>query len=132
MNVSDTANARIQRLADAYASMKREAEAAEERAKSLKAEAAAIEAQLFDALEDANLRSVKIDGLGSFRLNDLAWAKIEDRAAALEWADQNRPELLTLNHMQLSMVVREAIKEDGEIPPGVTFTTSRKIGWRKA
>jgi len=123
---------KIEALATQYAAAKRLLEGIKEDEKEQSKATASIEAALFDALEDAGLTSVKIDGLGSFRLNDLAWAKIEDRQLALAWADNNKPEMLTLNHQQLSMVVREAIKEDGEIPPGVTFTTSRKIGWRKA
>ena len=72
--------------------------------------------------------------LGTFSLNDLAWARVEDPAAAKEWADQYHPELLTLNHTRLSTIVREALKgESGAvIPPGVTYTVSRKINWRKS
>ena len=118
--ISDFANAK-QRLAGIQADEKEQQEVVKK-----------TEAQLFDALEDEGLRSVKADDLGTFGMNDLAWAKIEDRALALAWADENKPEMLTLNHMQLSMVVREALKGEGEIPPGVDFTTSRKISWRKA
>ena len=123
---------RIEGLADAYAAAKRSLEAIKEQEKIQSTETARIEAELFTALEDEGLTSVGIAGLGKFRMNDLAWAKIEDREQALAWADQTRPEMLTLNHMQLSMVVRQALKGEGEMPPGVTFTTSRKIGWTKA
>ena len=125
-------NNKIEILAEAFAREKRALEAIKESEKEQSSITSKAEAALFDALEDAGLTSVKIAGLGSFRLNDLAWAKIEDRQAALEWAEQQRPEMLTLNHQQLSVVVRQAIKGEGEIPPGVTFTASRKIGWKKA
>lgn len=96
------------------------------------------EAKLFDALEDAGLSSIRTDR-GLFRLNDLAWASVDDEDAARAWAEANMPELLTLNRQRLSVVVRKVIKgeEDapgvpaGQNPPGVTFRTSRKITWRR-
>jgi hypothetical protein len=123
---------KIETLAVAYAAAKRGLEKIKEQEKTQSKATQEIEAALFDALEDEGLTSVGIEDVGKFRLNDLAWAKIEDRALALAWADENRPEMLTLNHQQLSVVVRNALKGDGEIPPGVTFTASRKIGWTKA
>jgi len=90
-----------------------------------------LEAELFDAIENAGLRAIKVDNIGTFSLNDLAWARIADRQAALEWAEANMPEILTLNHTSLSMLVRAAIKGEGDMPAGVEFTTSRKISWRK-
>jgi hypothetical protein len=91
-----------------------------------------LEQDLFDAIENAGLRSVKVAALGTFSLYDLAWAKIEDRDKALKWAEDNCPEVITLNHQQLSVMVRAALKEEGPMPEGVEFTTSRKISWRKA
>jgi len=123
---------KLDALISDFANAKARLQNLEAEKKELEAEVRVAEALLFDALEDDGLRSVKTDDLGTFSMNDLAWAKIEDREKALAWADQNRPEMLTLNHMQLSMVVREALKGEGEIPPGVDFTTSRKINWRKA
>lgn len=87
------------------------------------------ERDLFDLLEDQGLRQVKVAGLGTFGLNDLAWARIEDAGAARSWALVFQPDLISLNTQRLSVLVREALRgEEGkEIPPGVGFTTSRKI-----
>jgi hypothetical protein len=103
---------------------------AEERAQA--SVVAELEQALFDAIENAGLRSVKVAGLGTFSLYDLAWAKIADRNVAMKWAEDNCPEVITLNHQQLSVMVRAALKEEGPMPEGVEFTTSRKISWRKA
>lgn len=92
-----------------------------------------VEAELFDAMENAGLRQIRT-GEGLFSLNDLAWAKIEDPEKAKAWADQNMPELLTLNNQRLSKIVRDILKgeaETQELPDGVGFTTSRKITWRR-
>ena len=126
------ASKKIENLAVAYAAAKRSLEKIKEQEKIQSKETGRLEADLFDALEDEGLTSVGIAELGKFRLNDLAWAKIEDREKAMAWAEEQKPELLTLNHQQLSVIVRRAIEGEGEIPPGVTFTASRKIGWTKA
>jgi hypothetical protein len=98
-----------------------------------------IEATLFDALEAAGMSAFRTDR-GLFRLNDLAWARIEDAEAAKAWADAHMPELLTLNSQRLSKVVRDALKGDVEIEgavpgtglmPGIGYVTSRKITWRR-
>lgn len=93
-----------------------------------------LERQLFEGLENAGVRSI-VTELGRFTLNDLAWATVEDAAAARDWAAHVAPELLVLNHQSLSKIVRDTLKGEGEfteLPPGVTFKTSRKITWRRS
>lgn len=90
----------------------------------------AYEAELFDALENMGVRQFRTER-GLFTQNDLAWAQVEDEAAARAWAEENRPELLLLNRQRLSVLVREALKGGATLPPGVNFTTSRKITWRR-
>lgn len=104
----------------------------QEQEKAQAAIVAELEGDLFDAIENAGLRSVKVANLGTFSLYDLAWAKIEDKDKALQWAEDNCPEVITLNHQQLAVMVRAALKEEGPMPDGVGFTTSRKISWKKA
>lgn len=108
-----------------------EAERREAELKELHKQEAAIEGDLFDALEKQGIRSVRTER-GLFLLNDIAWASVEDRAKAIEWADHHRPELLTLNNSALSAHVRKAIagEEGYELPEGVGFKTSRKVTWR--
>jgi hypothetical protein len=89
-----------------------------------------VEAQLFDAMEAQNLTAIRTPR-GLFRLNDLAWAKIIDGEAARAWAEANLPEVITLNLQRMAVVVRTALKAGQELPPGVDFTTSRKITWRR-
>lgn len=129
----------LRRLADILADARVEYEQAQEIADDRKKAYDAIEAAMFDALEAAGIDSIRT-ARGLFRLNDLAWARIEDPEAAKAWADEAMPELLTLNNQRLSKIVRDALK--GEItiegavpgtglPPGVGYTTSRKITWRR-
>jgi hypothetical protein len=89
------------------------------------------EAALFDALEAAGIRQFRTER-GLFSQNDLAWAQVEDESAARAWAEASMPELLLLNRQRLSSLVREGIREGHPLPPGVTFTTSRKITWRRS
>lgn len=88
------------------------------------------ESRLFDLLENAGLRQVRSER-GLFSMNDLAWAQVTDGEAARAWAEANMPEIITLNRSRLSVVVRTALKEGEALPPGVDFTTSRKVSWRR-
>jgi len=93
----------------------------------------AVEAKMFDALENAGLQQIRTER-GLFRLNDLAWASVTDETVAREWAEHNEPALLLLNRQRLSVIVRQVLKGEGdytEMPPGVDFRTSRKITWRR-
>lgn len=100
----------------------------------------AAESALFDALENASMRSVRHKDLGLFTLSDLAEPRIEDPIAFVAWADKAAPELLTANRQRLAVVVREvlrgerpAITDTAEgLPPGVAYSTRRTIGWRQS
>jgi hypothetical protein len=126
------------RLADARIAVER----LEDARKVAQDEYDKVEAQLFDALEAAGIESIRTER-GLFRINDLAWPKVVDADVARAWAEANVPELLTLNHQRLGKLIRDSLKgesafeggrtdEYGNIlPPGVDFTTSRKITWRR-
>lgn len=105
-------------------------ETAEDEAKRIRGDYEAVEHDLFDALENAGMRQMRTEW-GLFTLNDLAWAHVTDPEAARAWADQQLPDLLSLNQARLSKIVRDRLKEGGELPPGVDFRTSRKITWRR-
>jgi len=117
-------------LADRLADARNAMEEALDAAKTFGEAYAKVEAELFDALEQQGLTSIRTPR-GLFRLNDMAWARIADAALAREWAEANMPEVITLNHTRLSVVVREALKGGRPIPPGIDFTMSRKITWRR-
>lgn len=133
-----TTPARHKELADKVADSRITLDRASDIQKQAQAEYDAAEAELFDAMENADLRSIRTER-GLFSLNDLAWASVEDEDQARTWAEHHLPELLTLNRQRLSVIVRKIIKgeEDapgvpaGQTPPGVTFRTSRKITWRR-
>lgn len=133
------ASGKIRELADTLADRKIELEEANDVAKRAQEAYDTVEAELFTILEDAGITSIRTER-GLFRLNDLAWAKVEDEEQARAWADKFMPELLTLNRQRLSVVVRKIVRgeEDapgvtpGQTPPGVAFTTSRKITWRRS
>lgn len=124
-------NPQIDALVERYVRARVERERAEEELKRLRSIETEAELALFDALERYGLRAVVHEAYGHFRLNDQAWARITDLAAAREWAESQAPELITLNHQRLSVLVREFLRgERDELPPGVGYTTSRKIAWR--
>jgi hypothetical protein len=123
-------NTDLKYLADKLADARVALDAAMDAEKVARASYESYEAELFDSLENAGIRQIRTDR-GLFSMNDLAWAQVADEAAARSWAEESMPELLLLNRQRLSVVVREALKEGGELPPGVEFTTSRKVTWRR-
>lgn len=129
--VAAEARAGLDALIRAYVDARIVREAASAREKELRAIEDRAEADLFDAMERVNLRSATHDELGMFILSDLAWAKVTDEAKAREWAEHEAPELLLLNRQRLAVVVREALKGERDMPPGVDWTTSRGVNWRR-
>lgn len=117
-------------LIAAYADARNVREEADERAKRLREIEDRAEAELFDALERLSIRSVR-HARGLFSLSDLAWASVLDEDSARQWAEAERPELLTLNRQRLSVIVREALKEAQPLPPGIDYKVTRKITWRR-
>jgi len=118
-------------LADDLADKRNLLDLASDAEKAARRDVERAEAALFDAMEAQNLRAIRTPR-GLFSLNDQAWASVVDEAAAREWAEANLPEIISLNRSRLSVVVRTAIKEGMALPPGVDFTTSRKITWRRS
>lgn len=121
----------IDALVNAYADARAVREEASDTEKRLREIEQKLEVALFDELEKLNLRSVRHER-GLFSLNDLAWPKIEDPEKARMWAEENHPELITLNSTRLGPYLREMVKEGADLPPGVDVTFSRKINWRKS
>lgn len=121
----------LQQLIVEYALARTRREQHEDEGKAIRAREAELEALLFDAMENQGLRSVRHAQYGQFILNDLAWADVIDEAKVRAWADAEMPEILLANRSRLATVVREALKGDRDMPPGVEAKFSRKINWRR-
>jgi hypothetical protein len=135
---ANTTTPEVRALADKLADARVELEAADDITKRIRSKYEQLEGELFDALENAGITQIRT-ARGLFSLNDLAWASVTDEEQARQWAEHSYPELLTLNRQRLSKIVRDTLKgeppegmEAGELPPGVTYTTSRKINWRRS
>lgn len=129
---SPDATGDLSALISAYADLRVRREASADHTKELKAAEDAAAVALFDAMERLSLRSVR-HARGLFSLNDLAWPKLEDSEAAREWAKVAAPELLTLNLQRMQTRVREYVRgEADELPPGVGYSISRGINWRRS
>lgn len=120
----------INALIEAYAAARSAKTEAAERQKKLQQVEDHATRDLFDALERVNLRSVKHDTLGTFSLNDLAWPKVVDEELVRAWAQMEMPDVITVNKQRLAVIVREALKGERDMPPGLEYSTSRKINWR--
>jgi hypothetical protein len=116
---------------EAYAVARSQREMVSDQEKRLREIEGRAEAALFEALERLGLRSVRHRTLGLFTLNDMANAVVIDEAALREWAQEEMPELLLPNRARLGKVVRDTMKEGGELPPGTDVSFYRKINWRR-
>lgn len=117
-------------LIDAYVAARQRREQSDTQTKRLRTIEAQAEAALFAEIERQNLRSTRHKTWGLFYLNDAVSPSVTDEKALRDWALEAMPELLLANRSRLASVVRNAIKEGDDLPPGVDFSTYRKIGWR--
>ena len=135
---SATANTTLAAQAQWLHALKIARDAAKESYQKAEAEYAEQEGILFDMLENAGLESIRVPGVGLFSMNDLAWPQVVDAAKAVEWAENEHPDWVTLNHQRLQTPIREALRGEGEITPeqfaehGIGYTTSRKIRFTAA
>jgi len=116
----------IRALADTFHVIKAERDTAKLVLDEIEPRYVEAESALFEAIENAGLESVRTTR-GLFSLNDLAWPRIEDRDRLLAWAEAEHPDLLTLNLQRLQTPLRAALKEGQELPPGLTYSVTRKI-----
>lgn len=118
-------------LIEAYAAARATREVISDQEKRLREVEAKAEGELFDALERLGLRSARHKDLGLFTLNDMANAVVNDESKLREWALEEMPELMLPNRQRLGKVVRDLMKEGGDLPPGTDVTFYRKINWRR-
>ena len=116
----------IRALADTFHAIKVERDYWKAKLDEVEPRYVEAESALFEAIENAGLESVRTQ-TGLFSLNDLAWPRIEDRDRLLAWAEAEHPDLLTLNLQRLQTPLRNALKEGQELPPGLTYSVTRKI-----
>lgn len=121
----------IDQLIMAYADARTAREQADDRAKRLRETESKVEAALFDEMERLNLRSVR-HARGLFMLDDKAWASVLDEHQLREWCEREFPEVLLPNLTRLAVLVRQAVKGEREMPPGVEPKFSRKLNWRRS
>lgn len=118
-------------LIEAYAVARSAREVISDQEKAARAVETKAELELFDAIERLGLRSVRHGVLGLFSLNDMANAVVTDAARLREWAEIEMPEILLPNRQTLGKVIRDALKEGRDLPPGTEAAFYRKINWRR-
>lgn len=117
---------KLRSLADTFYEIKQDRDAIKNALDAVEIKYVEAESLLFEAIENAGLTSIRTT-TGLFSLSDLAWPRIEDRERLLAWAEAEHPELLTLNLQRLQTPLREALKTGTELPPGLTYSVTRKI-----
>lgn len=96
----------------------------DKKAKAAKAEHDDYQRALFDEMRDAGLLTVKTDN-GTFSAKSTVYASVQDLDAFVEWCKQmdlDEEFLRTKEESaRLNEVVRAALDNGEELPPGVSF-----------
>lgn len=115
---------------------KQEYAEADKKAKELKAEFEAMQADLFARMEAEEVDSHKITGLANFVRAETIYAKVQDRSEFIKWAKENDESLVEERERKedgiLNDIVRRCIEDNQPLPPGLGFTVKQYIGIRAA
>lgn len=113
--------------------LKRKATEANARAKDAKEAFEDMQRRCLERMEEEDTESTKAYGT-TFTPVRKVYATIQDRAAFVEWAKDNDEELIEDKERktELDRVVRTAIDDGQELPPGVGFYEKAFISQRAA
>jgi hypothetical protein len=124
-----TITAEARRLAKLKAASSKAAERAD------KAKQAFEDAQrkFYDHMQDEGIGSIKVDGT-NFVPAQTVYGQVQDREAFIAWAQENEEELLEPHERKalINELVREAVDNGTELPPGLGFYTKEYVSQRVA
>jgi murein L,D-transpeptidase YafK len=87
--------------------------------------------QVLNRMELEETESQKVDGT-LFVPTETVYGQVQDRAAFLEWAQDNDEELFERKERAqlVNQLVREKLDNGEALPPGITFYVRKYIGQR--
>lgn len=99
--------------------------------KDLKAKAVQAEQDLFERMEQEHVESIKTNGVLYVPV-ETNYGQVQDRAAFVEWAEDEMPELLERKERKklVNELIRERLDAGDEIPPGLGFYTKEYVSQR--
>ena len=104
----------------------------EAEAKELGYQLSALERIMLDLLENGKLDSVALAS-GNFSRQDRLNVQMEDRGKFYAWLKENgMDDLFSVNAATAAMIVKEAVLEDKDLPPGTSVSVSSTLQHRKA
>jgi len=106
---------------------------AEAVAKSTKLDYVDAERRFFERMEAETVGSVKVDGV-NFVPQTTVYGQVQDREAFIQWAESTDESLLEPRERKalINELVREAIEQGAELPPGLGFYTKDYVSQRVA
>jgi hypothetical protein len=114
-----------------YAAFKRLKEAAEDEIEKLNVKLEALSQLLVDDLEGEAETKITND-TGTFSIKDEPYPSVKDKLAFHAWVrSSGQEEILTVNYMTMSAIVKAKIEAGEEIPPGVDVFIKTSIRWTK-
>lgn len=102
-------------------------------ASSAKLEYEAAQRKLFERMEAEGCGSVKVDGV-NFVPQTTIYGQVQDREAFIEWASRTDESLLEPRERKANVneLVRDAVENSEELPPGLGFYTKEYVAQRVA
>lgn len=124
-----TLTAQARRLARLKFMADRKAEVADEAKQAFEA----AQRTFYERLQDEGVGSIKVDGI-NFVPAHTVFGQIQDREAFIAWAQENEEELLEPRERKalINEIVREAVEQGKELPPGLGFYVREYVSQRVA
>ncbi len=102
-------------------------------AKTLTAQAQECEMALFERMDNEGVNGIKV-GPTNFVPIETNYGQVQDRAAFIEWAEAEQPELIEPRERKalINELVNEALDNGTPMPPGLGFYTRQYISQRNS
>lgn len=129
--MSTTTTLTIAEQAEALRVLKRAATAADAEAKDLKAQYKQAEIEFMERMSSEGVQSIKHDGT-LYVPAATTYGQVQDRAEFVAWAEAEHPELLETKERKalVNELVREALDNGTELPPGLGFYVQEYVSLR--
>ena len=127
--------AQLAAIATQYAEAKDRYDEAQRHADKLEEVVKTLESALVTQMQNANLRSFKVDKVGTFTHSTRLYPSITDDEAAMAWLTANGFEELIqtkVNLQRLGSVIKSQQENGGEMPLGVDFWEKQSCSLRRA
>lgn len=100
----------------------------EEQAKAFREQIDACTELIVERWEDEGIDKLRLDKVGTFSLVDTPYGTVADRREFLKWIEETgQKDLLSVNASRVSALVKDALENGTEPPPGTSFFLKTEV-----